>query len=132
MYINDHGQVDKARPGGQIGHVSYPQLIDAGGCELPFNQIRCCSLGFVTLGGDAPATSPANTTQAGQAHQSFNSFEVDDFTHIDEFSSKAVSTIGAVTHLMDLTDTLGHDLIVNTSFTRRAAAPLVVGTTGDI
>ena len=54
------------------------------------------------------------------------------FTHIDEFSSDAVSAIGAVAHLVDLTDTSGHDLIVNTSPARRTATPFVVSTTGDI
>ena len=38
--IQNHGQMDKASPGRDVGHVGNPRLVDAGGGELALHQIR--------------------------------------------------------------------------------------------
>ena len=43
-----------------------------------------------------------------------------------------MSAIGAVTHLVDLADSLGHDLIIRRALTGRAATPIVESTAADL
>ena len=38
--IDHHGQVDEPHPGRDVGHVSYPQLVDTRGNELTLDQVR--------------------------------------------------------------------------------------------
>ena len=49
-HVEHHGQVDKARPGGDVGHVGHPQLVDVAGYKLALHQVGCCALGLVALG----------------------------------------------------------------------------------
>ena len=127
----DHSQIDKTRPRRQVGHVSHSQLVDVLSCKLPPDQVERYPLGFVAPGGDAPAASPANAAQTGQAHQPLDALEVDDFTHIHKLGADAVSAIGVVTHLVDQANALSHDLIVSRALAGSAAAPFLVSAAGD-
>ena len=65
--INHHRQVQKSCPGGDVGHVCHPQLVEVGGHKLPLHQVWCRALTYIAFSGDAvaaPATDPTHVLLA--------------------------------------------------------------------
>ena len=55
--VEDHGQIEKAGPGRDVGYIGHPQAIGRGGGEVALDQIRRGPRLGITLGGDYP-TAP--------------------------------------------------------------------------
>ena len=58
--VENHGQVEEAGPGRDVGYIGDPQAIGRGGREVAFDQIRRRPRPGVALGGDYP-TAPAHS-----------------------------------------------------------------------
>lgn len=107
----------RTQPRWHIGHIGYPQLINARRCELMLHQIwrRLCLR--VSVRGHHIAPSPAHTTQFGLAHQPFNSLVIDTQPHVPQLSLYTGTPVGAIAHQMDLANAPGYGSVVNATLT---------------
>ncbi len=117
VHIYHHGQVQKTGPGGHIGHIGHPQLIDTRGRELTLHQIWRCLCLRVSVRGHHKAPSPAHATQFGLAHQPFNSLVIDTQTHVAQLSLHTGTPVGAIAHNVDLSNALRHDSVIDAALT---------------
>ena len=56
-YIEDDGQIQKAGPRWDVGNIRDPELIRAGGCKIPLDQVRRFRLPLLTTGRLDPRTA---------------------------------------------------------------------------
>ena len=130
VHIHHNRQVQEPSPGRHVGHVSHPQLIDACGFELTFDQIgRCLGLA-IPLRGHHIAPAPAHPAQACQFHQACNALVIDAKPHVTELGLYAVAPVGAITHGVNLSNLLGHDAVLDAALAGCTGAPLVIPTGG--
>ena len=82
----------------------------------------------VSLSGHHIAATAANATYVRQPYQALNPFVIDMSPHVFQFGLYADTSIGAITHLVNLTYFLCHRLVGDGTLARRVAVPSVVGT----
>ena len=130
-HIEHDGQVQKARPGRDVGDVGHPQPVGAVGREVALDQVgrRAHLLG--TAGRARPA-APADPRQASAAHQSCHPLA----THVGFLSRQlgmdAWGTVGALGHGVDPSDPLQQRRIGLRSGRRWPPLPSMMATGGDI
>ena len=89
--IDDHRQVEKARPRWDVGHVRHPQLVGPTGREVPPDQVRS---GFpVTPKRGSGALALAYTLNAGLPHQPSHALPADVLVHLLELEVDPWRTI---------------------------------------
>ena len=102
--IQHDRQIDKPRPGRDVGHVGHPQLVDAGGGELTLHQVRRWTLVLVALRRHAPASTPADAAQAMSAHHRSDAVVARLDPLVSEFGLDAWHAKGGIAGRMGLTD----------------------------
>src|SRR6187455_1400435 len=80
--IEDHGQIDKSRPGGNIGHIGHPQGIGRVRLESTLHQIRRWPLTLIAPGCHDVGPAPADALQTRTAHQASYTLTTDCHTLI--------------------------------------------------
>jgi len=102
--VENHRQVDESRPGRDVGHVGYPQLVNAGGGELSLHQVWRKAPLLVALGRHAPPPAPADAAQTVGTHHRRDSVVASLDPLGSDFGLDAWHTVGRIAGGMGLAD----------------------------
>ncbi len=129
--VDDHRQVDEARPRRQVRHVGHPQLVRRVGAEVAVHQIGRWTLARVALGRDREAAPPADPTDTRIAHQARHALAAGMLAVHAQPRPHAGHPVRFVGCLVDLANPLGEHGAADRSRARRTVAPLVVAAGRD-
>jgi len=128
--IHNHGQVQEARPGSDVGDVRYPKPVWTSHGEIELHQVRR-RLSPRLAYGRARTLALAHATQARCSHQARHPLTAHSHALIDQFGVDARRAIGASRTQMDPTDPLGKRDVLARTRRRRSLEPRVVPAGGD-
>jgi len=129
--VEDDGEEQEARPGGDVGDVGHPALVGSGGTEVALHEVR---------GGTGPVVSPGGATELpsrhplelGLCHKPGHPVP----THVlavllDELGGHPPVSVGLSGLFVDEVDLLGEDLVGHRPGRRGPGPPAVVAARGD-
>ena len=98
--IEHHGQVEKSRPGGNVGDIGHPELVGPRGSELPVHEIpgRCI---LPTPPRRPDASAPADPLQTGRSHDAGNPVQAGVDPTVGKFGMHARGAVRPVALLVD-------------------------------
>ena len=131
-YIRDCGQVQKPRPGGQVGHVGHPQLVDVAGHKLAVYQVWGRALTWIALGRDAVTAPAADPAPVVVAHQAGHPFAACDHAFITQLRSHARHAVGVIAGVERGLDLHRQGFIGLLAGAGRTIHPVVIAALGDL
>ena len=96
-YINDHSQIQKSCPNGNVSHVRNPQLIDACRFKMALYQVRRRMTVLVPMGCNHKTTPAAYSPDPHFAHQSAHALVISQNSQIGQFSGNARTSVSKIT-----------------------------------
>ena len=112
-------------------HVSYPQLVDAGGGELALHQVWRRTPVLVALGRHAPPLASADAAQAVRTHHRSNAVVARLDPLVSEFGLDAWHAIGGIAGGVGLANLLQQSDVGLGSCAGRSIQPVVVAAVRD-
>ena len=120
--IEHHRQIQKSRPGRNVGDVGHPQLIGRGGVKIPLDQIRRRTrIGPADRG--AHAFTPTHAAQSRLARQPCNALLAHARALLGQLGMEARCPIGAPGALANRANARAQPLIGLLALARLARAP---------
>src|SRR5882672_10775436 len=128
--IEDDREIEKARPGRDIGDVRDPESIGSGSREVTLDEVRCrCHLGVASCRTRPFATMAA--LQSGESEQSGYPLARAADTFIAQLGMDARRPVRAATPLVNRLNPLGEREIAARACRRRPLSPGVIATARD-
>ena len=128
--VEHHRQIEKARPGRNVGYIGNPQPIGRRCAEVALDQVRRRPRGAIAHRGNDPV-APAHAAQPDRAHQPCNALDAHANALLCKLDLNARRAVGGARATMDLDDPRAQFGVRTSPCRGRAPAPRVIATGGD-